>query len=700
MDRIRASSLRLVALLPLALTAAACGDYGGESTSGPELGGTADAATAEESVEAFSATVFPMVRQHCDDCHAGAGPGSPHIAHSDPGTAHANVTGQQKVNLAVPSSSRLVQRLVTDSHFCWENCVSDAALMQAAIEQWASLVDYDGGGVSVEGALASEPLAWSDGVEDEGAERYAENVIALYEFREGEGDTARDTSGVEPAADLSVRGPEWMSGYGIQIEEGSAMAAAGSSRKLYDHIASPETGTGQYSVEVWMAAADVDQEGPARIVSYSLDRSRRNFTLGQVLYNFDFRNRSVAEEVDENGQPALQTYDVDRDLEARLQHVVLTYDRYRGRRIYVDGVFTDDLDEQAPAPLWNWDPEHRLVLGNEVNRGRQWKGQIRLVAIYKQALTESQILRNFNAGVGKRVLMRFDVSRWAGAGSGVDFAVSELDDFSYLFCEPTFNGPGAGVSRVANVRVAVNGEVPVSGQAFRTLDRPVSSGKERLSRQCSVVPKGPGGTASDEFSLVFEWLGSFNDPVVEADPGAPPDPPTPDPVPGEGIRDFARLSETMAAVTGVSAGEPSIRATYLELVQQLPSTYDLRSFVSSHQVAIAKLALEYCDVLVESPANRVDFFGASVDFDAPATQFAGVAGEANRDRVIQALADGMLGRGLESQPDRDEAEEALDPLFDALTAGCDAASCPAERTRTVVKGACAAVLSSAGVSVH
>ncbi|HEX6045019.1 MAG TPA: tellurite resistance/C4-dicarboxylate transporter family protein, partial [Pyrinomonadaceae bacterium] len=44
------------------------------------------------------------------------------------------------------------------------------------------------------------------------------------------------------------------------------------------------------------------------------------------------------------------------------------------------------------------------------------------------------------------------------------------------------------------------------------------------------------------------------------------------------------------------------QATFDELRQQLPGTSDLRAFSASQQVAISKLALEFCDAMVESPA--------------------------------------------------------------------------------------------------
>ena len=78
------------ALLPL-LTA--CGGYSGGANDAPLMPVTFQAPVgglaASEEVAAFSSTVYPIVRDHCLDCHAGSGPGTPHIAHSDAATAYS-----------------------------------------------------------------------------------------------------------------------------------------------------------------------------------------------------------------------------------------------------------------------------------------------------------------------------------------------------------------------------------------------------------------------------------------------------------------------------------------------------------------------------------------------------------------------------------------------------------------------------------
>jgi hypothetical protein len=697
---------RLAFALCLALLGTACGDYGGGSAGGssgapgpaPDPGGGGGGPSDAEMQAAFEQTVHPILVQYCTDCHAGAGPGTPHVASPDGGTAYRETWYNQKVNLANASSSRLVRRLVADFHHCWNDCVTDAAEMQAAIEQWALLVDFaNGGGQQVNG-IVSTNLTLADGVEAENGDRYQDNLIAFWDFKEETGTTAFDTSGVAPAADLALEGPTLMSSYGIRVDTGRAIATQEASRKLYDIIAEPTNGTQQYTIEAWIANANTTQEGPARIVGYSANSGSANMMLGQVMYYYNFRNRSVNPEVNDNGNPALQTADADRDAQATLQHVVITYDQYRGRRVHVNGTWTEDADEIETFPLWNWSPNHRIVMGNDVSNDRQWLGSIRLVAIYKYALTNEQILQNFAAGVGKRILMRFDVSQWAGAGSYLEFVVSEIDDYSYLFCTPTFHTPTVTNGRVGKLRVMVNGVAPVSGQGFVNVDTVVTQTAQQLSPLCSIIQKDTG-PLTDVFTIDFEYLANYQSPK---DP--PPVPPLPprqfgDPLPVEGLRDFRRVSESMAAVTGVDPNTPSVRSTYDGLSVALPGTADLRTFVSAQQVAVTKLTLEYCDALVETQSLRNSFFsGVNFDFDADAqTAF---SSQVTRDALIQRITDRIMGENLSTQPGMAEVQPVLDGLIDDLTAACTPATCDAERTRTVVKSLCAAALASAAASIH
>jgi len=616
------------------------------------------------------------------------------------------------VNFSLPSSSRLVRRLATDFHYCWTSCVENGAEMLAAVNAWDALLTQagvSGGGAGVNVALlVSDTLTLADGVEDEGGERSDANVIALWEFREGTGITAFDISGVAPAMDLTLS-PEvtLMSSYGIDITAGGiAIAEEADSRKLYQRIADPNGGSGEYSIEAWVVPGNTTQEGesgPSRIVTYSRGTGNANFTLGQRLYQYSARNRTVHQDVSNRGDPALITYDGDEDLQATLQHVVVTFDRFLGRRIYVNGVWTDDLDEQQTARLWNWDDRNRLALGNETSgTGNEWIGQVRFLAIHERALTAPQVSQNYQAGVGRRITMTFDISQWAGAGTTIDFSVTEIDNYSYLFCQPTIRGPNPAGLTVESIRIQVNSTAPVEGQAFTNVDDTVLLDGHQLSRQCSVIRKELGA-ALDSFTIAFEELGVFQSPIDPVLPNYVVGTAVLDPVPVAGFRDYARINQTMAALSGVDPLTAAVAVAFNDLTQQLPSGQDLRSFVSSHQVGVSKLAFEYCHEMVEGDTSLRDaFFGAGFEWTAvPAVAF---DSPAKFDLITEPLITRMLRHGdatqeIANQADSAQVEADLDQLIVELMA-CNLTPCDADRTVNIVKGGCAATHAGAGVMVH
>jgi len=705
--------------LALAFTAAGCGDYGGSDTDTSVLGngvggGSApDGLSVAEQVTAFETTVYPLVRQYCDDCHGGSGPGAPQIAHPSVSTAWSAVVDSQKVNFTDPPASRLVRRLAVDFHFCWSDCAANASEMLTQILAWQAAIEAAGGttgGVDVNG-LQSETRMMSDGVEELGAERADTGTIARWEFKEETGTVAHDTSGVAPAMDLALEGPTLMSAYGINVAEGRAIATAATSRKLYDRIADQRTGSQAYSVELWISNLNTTQEGPARIITYSANSGSRNFMLGQVMYQYVVRNRAYTAESNGNGGPDMETYDVDQDAQATLQHVVITYDQLAGRKIFVDGVWTDDMDPIAAGRLWNWSPTHRLVMGNDVSNDRPWLGQIRFAAIYDRALSPAAILQNYQAGIGKRMTISFDVSQWTGGNSRIEFSVTELDGYSYLFCAPTFVTDTGAAIRISNMRISLNGVIPVSGQGFVNMNALVTSPRQLLSRQCTILG-GLNDADTDVFQIHFEQLGIFQDPVPT------PTPPTPgvedfgDPEPTLGVRNFARVNASMAALTAVNPENAEVEATYEELVQQLPAGPDLRSFVSANQVGVAKLGVEYCDALVGgdtagSQTLRNQFFNNAGSFgwnQPPATAF---ANPANVDMITDPLLDKIVGAGLrgdvDGSPARGQVEAMLDQLIVDLSATCGGGgqpACDGTYTKNIVKGLCTAVVSSGAVHIH
>jgi hypothetical protein len=289
--------------------------------------------------------------------------------------------------------------------------------------------------------------------------------------------------------------------------------------------------------------------------------------------------------------------------------------------------------------------------------------------------------------------------------------VTELDGYSYLFCQPTFVTDTTAPIRVQNMRVSLNGIIPVSCQGFTKMKALVTSGRQLLSQQCSIV----GGLVdpnTDSFQLAFEQLGIFQEPVTTPTPPPPGAEDFGGPVPVLGIRNFARVNASMAAVTGVDPETPEVKSTYLELTQQLPAGPDLRSFVSANQVGVAKLGIEYCDALVGdgNPANQVQrnqFFTGASSFgwdQPPATAF---ANPADVDLITDPLLDKVVGAGLRGNvgglPARDQVESLLDQLIvdlSAMCGGADEPACDGDYTKSIVKGVCAAAVSSGPVQIH
>lgn len=648
-----------------------------------------------DSVTAYQTTVYPLVAQYCAFCHK-TGPGSPIFAQDEVQASHDSVLSNQKVNLANPPNSRLVQRLAADSHYCWSNCASDAAQMLDAVTRWAAAVNVVAGEPTV-GASAILSSATTFAAAAPANTRTAQNLIALWTFSEGNGTVARDTSGVAPAIDLALTGAKFAAGGGVEFVAAGdkAVADAASSKKLSDRIVASK----QYTLEAWVVPANTTQAGPARIMTYALDAANANTMMGQATTQYAFRNRNPGA-ADGNGNPRLDS--PANSLKTELTHVVMTFDPTNQRRIFLNGELLALTDPQAtPAvDLSNWNATYLLALGNVPNataaaNDRIFKGQIRLAAIYDRALPLSEVKQNFAAGVRPQLLLNFDVSSIVGAAdSFVQFYVGDYDAQSYLFGRPSIITSNPSGFPIKNIRIAVNGNVPAAGQAFSTIDTTVTSSPQSLSIVDTVIAKDKG-IAQDNFQLVFEVLAARQNVVTESLPPVASVSLSNATFASVGIRTFSQINDTMSAVTGVPVSNTAVRTTFEAVKQQLPSATDVNGFLASQQANIFKLSLEYCNALVDSTALRDAFFGTNpaVAFGAGPNTALDTAAE--RDVVTNRLLDRMVGVNLSTQPNRTALNAEVSTLLAGFVQGCTAATCDATRTRAFVKAACTSVLSSA-----
>ncbi|MGI9205511.1 MAG: LamG domain-containing protein, partial [Woeseiaceae bacterium] len=482
-----------------------------------------------------------------------------------------------------------------------------------------------------------------------------------------------DTSGVGAPITLNLTGTEWVNGGGLRIVSGKAEASAADSRKLFDMI----TPANEYTVEAWIIPDNNAQDGPARIVSYSLDTQVRNFTMGQNAIYYQLRNRSAA--TNANGSPPLEA--LDPQVDTSLTHVAMTFDDVTGRSVFINGQLA--IEENVAGDTLDWLDTQLLVLGNEVTNDRLWQGTLQLVAIHNRALSDVEVQQNFDAGAGEAFTMHFDISNVVGEPAFIDMRFAQLDSNGYLFARPLFVSDATGVM-VKNIRVGINGSIPVAAQPFRRIDMVAMQSGEELSPLGAVIP-AELGIDDDRFHLEFEMLGNMQGLAEMAVPSAPPLPVPDAAEPEFGLRTFAQLNDAMSDLTGVDKNQNAVLSTYSEVRDSLPSTHDLTAFGTAQQIAIQRLASSYCGVVVQNNGSCDALFGnCAVDGNA-------------KDQVASALYNQMIGANIADQPDLADVTTEVVRMIDDLgcTNGCNGAE-----GETVLQATCAAVLSSAAITVN
>lgn len=669
--------------------------------------------TFPSDTDDFANTIYPVLTQYCSDCHTSNGQ-TPYIASSDVGIAYDQSRSRIDLNdgkdpvtgewiLTDEASSRLVERLRDDRHNCWDaDCLDSATEMLAAIQ---AFIDRLGDPEPIPSNLVTSKalnLA-NDGLLANAGGRYEDNVIALYEFKAGDGPTAFDTSGVSPPLDLTLSGNVgWVGGWGIDIgpafetEEGEmiragkAQGSTADSRKLHTLL----TASGEYAIEAWVVPGNITQED-SRIVTYSGSSTARNFTLGQDMQSYEFLHRSTT--TDQNDPMLTEANPM--LLQATLQHVVVNFTPDGGREIFVNGEPSGDVDPDSAGLLTDWDDSFALVLGNETDGESPWEGAVRMLAIHNRALTAEQVAANYDVGVGQKFFLLFSVSHLVDMPeSFIVFEVSQFDSYGYLFSNPFFisldeTQSPSGIA-LQGMRIGINGREVVVGQSFANLDVTLNSSDyvagsgQPLSRLGTVLAL-ENGPESDQFFLTFERIGSYEDARAEGPmPTQPPETGSTE-FSAIGLKTFDEVNASMSKVTGIPATQPAVAATFTTVKQQLPTVEDLEGFLSSHQMAITQMAIQYCDVLVSDTDRRSDFF--------PGFNFGENAGtafdDAGRALIKTPLMENFVGTSLSTQPADADIETELDALMGRLTT-CGG-SCEADRTVTVVKASCAAVLGSA-----
>lgn len=698
-----------LSMVLIAVLMTACGSESGTTTKKPgsssSSGGGGNTASAVSDRAAFESSTYPLLVKYCVTCHGGTGSSPPPFANGNVDLAYKTITQKLLADKTDAARSRIVVKVAEEKHNCWSvNCGNDALELQKSVEIWAGL-QVDNTTTSVPTPTMTLRSAATTFAASQGAsavtKRVNSNLLALYTFKEGSGTTVRDVSGATPAMDLtlSAAGVEWVTGQGLKFTAANAkaQATADTSRKLFDQITGGATPANAFTVEAWLINTNTTQGGPARIVSYAIDNGNSNFSLVQNADRYGVRTRSSATGVSVNGEPIVTS--AAGTLKTGLTHVVATFDGTVGRKIYLNGADTGVTDPSIPALLNNWNSSYLFSIGNTPPSDRSWPGTVYLVAVYNRALNGDQVRQNFNAGFVDRSILTFDIAQVSGvAGAAIVLEASALDKASYLFARPTYSGPDPNGLSIKGIQVLINNKLPGAGQAFRNVDVLVDDSTLELSDIGTVMAKDRGEN-TDSFVLTFETMGSRSEPVIEPPPGPlGMEIDARSVIPTSGVRTYEQINNTFAALTGVSTTATGVTNVFGQVKQQLPANANVLSFLSSQQTGIAKLAVEYCDAMIESGALRNAFFDGTPAFEFGSGIATSFSTQAKKDRIANTLINKMIGTNLTSQPTLSEAQLEIGSLLNDLIAAVPAGD--QVRTRAVVKGACAAVISSAAMTVN
>lgn len=158
-----------------------------------------------------------------------------------------------------------------------------------------------------------------------------------------------------------------------------------------------------------------------------------------------------------------------------------------------------------------------------------------------------------------------------------------------------------------------------------------------------------------------------------------------------GVKNFEQINMTMSLLTGVPTTDANILTVFNDITIQLPSDNSVKSFLPSMQVAITKLAAEYCDRAVETDAYRKVIW-TTIDFNQSPSQ---TLTPTNKISLINQSVDRFFGPIDASA--MNSAKSELLALYDTLINGESLTS--NLTTKKVVKGICVASLSSAYVTL-
>ena len=144
----------------------------------------------------------------------------------------------------------------------------------------------------------------------------------------------------------------------------------------------------QLTLECLVTTDNLDQSGPARIISFSNDATHRNFTFGQDGSSFAVRIRTPR-----TGTNALGGEFAFGKIElGKPTHVIVSY--FEGNvYCYINGELVH-VSNGTQGDFSNWEL-YPLLFGDEASGGRNWEGKLSHVAIYSRFVGVEEAAHKF-----------------------------------------------------------------------------------------------------------------------------------------------------------------------------------------------------------------------------------------------------------------------------------------------------------------
>lgn len=158
-----------------------------------------------------------------------------------------------------------------------------------------------------------------------------------------------------------------------------------------------------------------------------------------------------------------------------------------------------------------------------------------------------------------------------------------------------------------------------------------------------------------------------------------------------GLKGFEQILATMASLTGVDQSNGNVQRLYDDISTQLPTSNSIKNFTASSQVAILKLASEFCNEVTRSSSLRGAIW--------PSTNFSQRAADAynvqRRELFIEESIANFFPQYEESDSEYlDYGQETESLILDLMSTSDNSTT----TTRNIAFGVCTTLLSSLEVS--